>query len=126
MRVDTRSWPQAAVGGTSSTNSTAQQGDKVNVLIAHGDAIVSAGLAALLGAHSDIQIATGSAENHGGAHVIILDHRSGLEHMRRAAAAHHGEHQPRVLVVTQMEREWEVRTAMMAGVHGYLDRKSVV
>ncbi|SDG45146.1 MULTISPECIES: response regulator transcription factor [unclassified Duganella] len=111
---------------TGSTNSIAQQGDQVKVLIAHGDAIVNAGLAALLGAHSDMHIAFGGDQlaAHRTADVIILDHRSGLEHMRRSAAAHHGEHQPRVLIVTQLEREWEVRTAMMAGVHGYLLQNS--
>jgi len=111
---------------TGSTNSIAQQGDQVKVLIAHGDAIVNAGLAALLGAHSDMHIAFSGDQlaAHRTADVIILDHRSGLEHMRRSAAAHHGEHQPRVLIVTQLEREWEVRTAMMAGVHGYLLQNS--
>lgn len=125
MRVDTRSWPQSAVGGTGNTNHTAQQGDKVTVLIAHADAIISAGLSALLGAHGDMQIVSaGGAEQASGADVIILDHRGGLEHMRRAAAAYHGDNQPRVLIVTQLEREWEVRTAMMAGVHGYLLQNS--
>ncbi len=97
------------------------QDDKVHVLIAHADAIVNAGLAALLDAHSDIRITIGdgAAASHAGVDVIIVDHRSGLEHMRRAAAAHHSD-SPRVLIVTQLEREWEVRTAMMAGVHGYL------
>lgn len=120
MRVDTRTWPQTAVGGAANTNTIAQQGDKVRVLIAHADAIVSAGLAALLGAHEDMQVTGGDSTSLAAADVIILDHRGGLEHMRRCANAHHGEAQPRVLIVTQLEREWEVRTAMMAGVHGYL------
>ncbi|WP_343729787.1 response regulator transcription factor [Duganella sp.] len=120
MRVDTRTWPQTAVGGAANTNTVAQQGDKVRVQIAHADAIVSAGLAALLGAHEDMQIIAGDTASLAAADVIILDHRGGLEHMRRSASAHHGEAQPRVLIVTQLEREWEVRTAMMAGVHGYL------
>lgn len=126
MRVDTRSWPQSAVGGTGNTNGIVQQGDKVHVLIAHADPIVNAGLAALLGANSDMQITVASSEaaSLGGADVIVLDHRNGLEHMRRAANAHHGDSQPRVLIVTQLEREWEVRTAMMAGVHGYLLQNS--
>jgi len=89
--------------------------EQVSVRIAHADPIVSAGLAALLGAHSDMDITNGEH-----ADVIIYDHRGGLEHMRRSANAPHGDAQPRVLVVTQLEREWEVRTAMMAGVHGYL------
>ncbi|NVM74310.1 two-component system NarL family response regulator [Duganella sp. SG902] len=121
MRVDTRTWPQTAVGGAANTNTVAQQGDKVRVLIAHADAIVNAGLATLLGAQEDMQVATAGAEPSAhAADVIILDHRGGLEHMRRSANAHHGDAQPRVLIVTQLEREWEVRTAMMAGVHGYL------
>ncbi|MYM72446.1 DNA-binding response regulator [Duganella sp. FT109W] len=127
MRVDTRSWPQSAVGGTGNTNGIVQQGEKVHVLIAHADPIVSAGLAALLGANSDMQIsvvASSEAASLAGADVIVLDHRNGLEHMRRAANAHHGDSQPRVLIVTQLEREWEVRTAMMAGVHGYLLQNS--
>ncbi|WP_432378800.1 LuxR C-terminal-related transcriptional regulator [Duganella sp. P38] len=98
----------------------------MKVLIAHADVIVSAGLAALLGAQHDMQVTAieGDPLEYSGADVIILDHRKGLEHMRRAAAAHHGEGQPRVLIVTQLEREWEVRTAMMAGVHGYLLQNS--
>ncbi|RZT09838.1 DNA-binding response regulator, NarL/FixJ family, contains REC and HTH domains [Duganella sp. CF402] len=91
------------------------QDEQVSVRIAHADPIVSAGLAALLGAHSDMEI-TGAEQ----ADVIIFDHRGGLEHMRRCANAPHNDAQPRVLIVTQLEREWEVRTAMMAGVHGYL------
>ena len=115
MRVDTRSWPQAAVGGAGNTHAIVQQGDRVSVRIAHADPIVRAGLAALLGAHADMDIS-----GDGTADVIIVDHRGGLEHMRNNAHAHHSESQPKVLIVTQLEREWEVRTAMMAGVHGYL------
>jgi two-component system NarL family response regulator len=124
--MDNRSWPQSAVGGTGNTNALVQQGEQVRVVIAHADPIVSAGLAALLGANGDMQITVTNSEaaSHAGADVIVLDHRNGLEHMRRAANAHHGEQQPRVLIVTQMEREWEVRTAMMAGVHGYLLQNS--
>jgi two-component system NarL family response regulator len=118
--MDTRYWPQAT-GSSGNTDAIVQQGDKVHVQISHADAIVRAGLAALLGAQSDMYVTTSAdTAGHTGADVIILDHRSGLEHMRLAAAAHHGDAQPRVLIVTQLEREWEVRTAMMAGVHGYL------
>jgi two-component system NarL family response regulator len=132
--MDTRSWPQSTVGGAGASNALAAQGEQIHVQIAHADPIVNAGLAALLGAHDDMQITSGDgdadaaagASKHASADVIILDHRSGLEHMRRAASAHHGEAQPKVLIVTQLEREWEVRTAMMAGVHGYLLQNSDV
>jgi len=117
MRTDTRNWPNTAIGGA-----VVQQGDKISVQILHADAIVSAGLAALLGAHNDMHILPAPPDGASGpapADVIITDHRAGIEHMRR-----HTHGQTRVLIVTQLEREWEVRTAMMAGVHGYLLQNS--
>lgn len=122
MRLDTRTWTQTAISGSSNAGPAIPRGDKVNVVIAHTDAIVRAGLAALLGAGGDMQVSMAGADPalHAGADVIIVDHRGGLEYMRRCANAHHGETPARVLIVTQLDREWEVRTAMMAGVHGYL------
>jgi two-component system NarL family response regulator len=89
---------------------------RTRVQIAHCDAIVSAGLAALLGNNADMQVVHDIAQ----ADVLILDHKGALEHMRRCADTPHQALRARVLIVTQLEREWEVRTAMMAGVHGYL------
>ena len=124
MRLDTRNWSHTAVGGhgAAAVGDLANRDNKVRVLIAHSDAIVCAGLAALLGAEHDLHAELALAEHlPAQADVVILDHKGALEHMRRCAnTPHHGEAQPRVLIVTQMEREWEVRTAMMAGVHGYL------
>jgi two-component system NarL family response regulator len=94
-------------------------GEKIRVLIVHEDAIVRAGLTALLSACPDMEILPGLGDTAAAfsAQVIITDHRDGIDRMR---AASHYQDTPRVLIVTQMEREWEVRTAMMAGVHGYL------
>ena len=97
--------------------------NQLDVLIAHGDAIVSAGLSALLAAQTDLHITVatnGAAVPHAGADVVILDHQGAMEHMRRRTRAHVGEKQSRVLIVSQLDREWDVYTAMMAGVHGYL------
>ncbi|OEZ57966.1 response regulator transcription factor [Duganella sp. HH105] len=126
MRLDTKNWPHAAIGGNGAAvaGTIANHDSKVRVLIAHSDAIVNAGLAALLGAEGDMQLAQGEAmalPQPVQADVIVLDHKGALEYMRRCAnAPQHAGTQARVLIVTQMEREWEVRTAMMAGVHGYL------
>lgn len=120
MRLDTRNWSHAAHSGNSmaAAGAVGNYESKVRVLIAHSDAIVSAGLAALLGAECDMELDETQAAT---ADVVILDYKGALEHMRqRANAPQHGEPQARILIVTQMEREWEVRTAMMAGVHGYL------
>ena len=132
MRLDSKSWPQGAMGNSSvqnGYNGAAQQGEKVTVLVAHADAIVSAGLAALLGASVDVDVKVRVAQSQdstdmAGADVVILDHKAGMEHMRHAGGAQYGDKQPRVLIVTQLDREWEVRTAMMAGVHGYLLQNS--
>ena len=89
MRLDSKSWPQAAMGSSSGQNAhgAAQQGEKVTVLVAHADAIVSAGLAALLGANvdMDVRVAEDGADLHG-ADVVILDHKAGMEHMRHAGS----------------------------------------
>lgn len=137
MRLDSKAWPQMAVGGSNGTGAIIHQGDKIKVVAAHADAIVNAGLAALLGASTDFTVRIDGADTAGamgagaGADVVIVDHKAGLEHMRRRAEPqqadhiHHGKAaQPRVLIVTQLDREWEVRTAMMAGVHGYLLQNS--
>lgn len=143
MRLDSKAWPQMAVGSSNGTGAILDQADKIRVVVAHADAIVNAGLAALLGASADFtvriegQVSTANSGNAGadpmaaGADIVIVDHKAGLERMRRSADpqqadhAHHGKAgQPRVLIVTQLDREWEVRTAMMAGVHGYLLQNS--
>ncbi|MET0321747.1 MAG: response regulator transcription factor [Duganella sp.] len=143
MRLDSKTWPHGAAGSSGSTGgyhstavngsgygagNAAHQGESTTVIVAHADAIVSAGLAALLGACDDVKVRVVDGDAPVGAvrpaDVIILDHKAGMEHMRRASSAHHGESQPRVLIVTQLDREWEVRTAMMAGVHGYLLQNS--
>lgn len=123
MRIDSKTWPHSAAGGSVSTGMPATQSEKITVQVAHADAIVSAGLAALLGACADITVTHGGEAEHAHADVIILDHKAGLEYMRAAPARASGD-TPRVLIVTQLDREWEVRTAMMAGVHGYLLQNS--
>jgi two-component system NarL family response regulator len=98
-------------------------GEKIRVLVVHEDAIVRAGLAILLADCPDMEIlpAQGDAALAATAQVILTDHRDGIERMR---AVSHYQDALRVLIVTQLDREWEVRTAMMAGVHGYLLQNS--
>jgi two-component system NarL family response regulator len=123
-----------AVAGIGGTGAIIHQDHKIKVVAAHADAIVNAGLAALLGASADFTVridGAGATEAMEAADVVIVDHKAGLERMRRRAEpqqgghAHHGKaEQPKVLIVTQLDREWEVRTAMTAGVHGYLLQNS--
>ncbi len=98
-------------------------GEKIRVLVVHEDAILRAGLTALLADCPDMEIlpAQADAALAETAQVVITDHRNGIERMR---AVSHYQDAPRVLIATQLDREWEVRTAMMAGVHGYLLQNS--
>jgi len=95
-------------------------GEKIRVWVAHEDALLNAGLCALLGPCADMEVALAGSEGVSGrmADVIITSHRKGIERMQ--AAGEHTDQRPRVLVITHMDREWDVRTAIMAGVHGYL------
>lgn len=94
-------------------------GEKIRVWVAHDDAILNAGLCALLQACTDIDVTLAGTEgvSERTADVIITGHRKGIERMNNGEAS---EHRPRVLIITHLEREWDVRNAMTAGVHGYL------
>lgn len=81
----------------------------LRVSICHAEPIIQAGLAALLADCPDIQFDAASAE------VVITDYEDGL------ARARHGS--TPVMIVTQRAREWNVRTALAAGVAAYLPQQ---
>ena len=92
--------------------------EKIRVLVIHQDAIVNAGLVALLRGCADIELSLDEATGHA-VDVGLADYRQGLARVR-PADGHGPAPVARVLVVTQLDREWELHTAMTAGVHGYL------
>lgn len=115
MRMDTKNWPPAP----NDRSSNGSAGPTTKVLLAHADAIVNAGLRALLAPCADIELMpAGAPHAEPAAGIVITDHRGGLAHMRNGAERHQA--RARVLIVTQLDREWEVHTAMTAGVQGYL------
>ena len=102
----------------------------IHVDVVHADAIVAAGVAAVLAACKDIvATVTGSGDARHAVtgdedrdcDLVIADYGAALEFAslsRRARAE--GMQRPRVLVLTHLDREWDVRVAMESGVHGYL------
>jgi DNA-binding NarL/FixJ family response regulator len=88
-----------------------------SVHIMHADAVMTAGLDALLAERGEFHLTTQQRQPHGHIHarVIIADYDSGIALARQFASE-----RPRVLIVTQFDKEWQVRSAMDAGVHGYL------
>ncbi|MGJ7507803.1 LuxR C-terminal-related transcriptional regulator [Variovorax sp. GT1P44] len=109
--------------------------DTVRVLVIHEDPIMAAGLAAVLGNRPGLTVTVGRTCVDGEVHsadptgderdmpdVVVADYRSGLEFLvdakaARSARRHRG---PKVMVVTPIDREWEIRSAINAGIHGYL------
>ncbi len=91
------------------------------VHIMHSDAVMAAGLHALLAERGEFTLTTQQRQPQGQAlaRVIVADYESGIALSRQMPQDRFG-HAPRVLIVTQLDKEWQVRTAMDSGVHGYL------
>lgn len=81
------------------------------VQVNHSDSLMAAGLLTVLGQCREIEIVSDSTL----AHVIVADYELGI-----TEALRHDRKGPRVLVVTQVDKERQVRTAMDKGVAGYL------
>lgn len=90
------------------------------VFISHSDEILCAGLAAILGESGLFEVASRWTSPHLPAHarVIVTDYQAGLAVAREYGAPADGH--PAVLVVTSFDKEFQVRGALDAGVHGYL------
>lgn len=88
------------------------------VHIMHTDPIMTVGLHAVLADQAGLRVTTHlrQPEAQRVARVLITDYDTGIALARQPASSH----PPSVLVVTQFDKEWEVRHAMDAGVAGYL------
>ncbi|WP_338761958.1 response regulator transcription factor [Massilia sp. METH4] len=97
------------------------QANQPSVHIMHADAVMAAGIHALLAERGEFHLTLQERQPHGQAHarVIVADYDSGITLARQLSADRFGA-APRVLIVTQLDKEWQVRTAMDSGVHGYL------
>jgi DNA-binding NarL/FixJ family response regulator len=85
----------------------------ISVHVCHRESIVNAGLTALLASCPEVRLATAY-----GADVIVTDYADAM--MRLQHATRNGE---RLMIVSQREREWDIRTAISAGVHCYLPQR---
>lgn len=90
------------------------------VHIIHTDPVMTAGLHAILAGRQEWRVSThpSQPEARQVARVLVADYDTGLALARRPE--HAGLRRPSVLIVTQLDKEWEVRLAMDAGVHGYV------
>lgn len=94
-----------------------------SIHIMHADPIVTVGLHAVLAGQPGLRVTSHlhQPEAQRVARVLVTDYDAGVALARQAAAtAGPGMPPVAVLVVTQYDKEWEVRLAMEAGVAGYL------
>lgn len=94
---------------------------KIYVGVFHSDAIVSAGLAALLGDldDMDVQVLARCEIQTSLSDVIVIDARGAVDYMR-LFSGDNCNLRARLLVIAQMGREWDMRAALTAGVHGHV------
>jgi DNA-binding NarL/FixJ family response regulator len=86
----------------------------IQVLVEHEDALLQAGLAALLARFPDLALARvdGPAID-----VVVTDYEAGLRRVRQAGERDDG---PRVVVLTRRDSEIDIRCALSQGVDGYM------
>jgi two-component system NarL family response regulator len=99
--------------------------ERIKVLVCHGSPVVQAGLAALLARHADLDCTAGDTRSPGFRtealpEVIVADRDGGIEWIGTLGRMSWLPVRPRVLVVTHSDRECDIRTALSAGVQGYL------
>ena len=90
------------------------------VHIIHTDPVMTAGLHAILADRQEWRVSThpSQPEAQQAARVLVADYDTGLALARQPE--HAGLRRRSVLIVTQLDKEWEVRLALDAGVHGYV------
>lgn len=106
---------------------------KISVIVSHKEPVIAAGLTAILGTRASvIEVTT----EHGPApsvvdyversgtlvDVLVTDYETaiGLVHAGVVGKGARGDRVPRVMVVAQSNFECEIRTALNAGIHGYM------
>lgn len=88
-------------------------GTAICAQVAHSNPLIRAGLATFLAACIDITVAATPDERHD---IVVTDYQDGLRRLQQAPPGWKG----RILIVTEQDREWSVRTAVTSGVHGYV------
>ncbi|OON61045.1 LuxR family transcriptional regulator [Massilia sp. KIM] len=88
--------------------------------IMHADPVMTAGLHAIIAELPELRVTTNlrQPEAQRVARVLVADYDTGISLARQPMSD--SLRHPSVLIVTQLDKEFEVRIAMDAGVHGYV------
>jgi len=91
------------------------------VRICHEDAVVQAGLVALVEREPDIDVHAGANHEGDAADVIVADYAYALSLLAATATPEtSAQSSPRVIIVTRRDKEGQVVQAIHSGVQGYL------
>jgi DNA-binding NarL/FixJ family response regulator len=92
----------------------------INVHVCHCEPAMNAGLLAILAACKDfvITVDADGMDCRKSAQVVIADYATGLFLTRGMKSA------PAILIVSYLDKEWEVRTAVQSGAKGYLHQSA--
>jgi DNA-binding NarL/FixJ family response regulator len=98
--------------------------ERIKVLVSHDNPVLQAGLAAMLARYTDLDCSVGDGSTTLGSHgwmpdVIVADHCRAIEWVSAANGAGACA-RPRILAVAHSDRECDIRSAISAGVQGYL------
>ncbi|UXH80510.1 response regulator transcription factor [Roseateles amylovorans] len=99
---------------------------RIQVSVAHSDPLVAVGLSTVLSQQVDMEVIDAqtrpASPGPASPYIVVADYERGL-HLAAARISPRERHAPapKVLVVTANDREHEVRSALEAGVEGYLE-----
>jgi DNA-binding NarL/FixJ family response regulator len=104
--------------------------DCIKVLVAHDDPVAQAGLSAAFSRYADMEVrnagdpGAGATAGHRApawsADVVVADYSHGVALAAQAACQPNSVASPKVVIVTGVDRECEIRSALERGVRGYL------
>lgn len=99
-----------------------QHHTEIRIRVAHSDLLTEAGLRSVLAKHINFHVMEPSRDGFSpDADVVIADYETGMALITAAnAAANRREPAVKVVLVTPIDREWEIRFAISAGVKGYI------
>ncbi len=103
----------------------------IKILVATDSPIARAGLSAVLGNHADLEVDEANAALHDersadpgpdqlSADVVAADYANGVALATRFARELRSVSSPKVMIVADSGREWEIRDALARGVRGYI------
>jgi DNA-binding NarL/FixJ family response regulator len=93
----------------------------IRILVLHRDPVAHAGLSVAFNNRADFEVcAAADPALPCTTDVVVADYPQGIALAQAVADRRNASTGPKVVVVAGIDREWEIRSALERGVHGYL------